>query len=120
VGSVDGGLNEEGARDGATENVGLFVGNLVLVVACEALGGGAPTDGRVGVKVTCKDGCGVTMGTIVTVGGIVSVDTGSVGLTVTFKDVCGVAVGTIAIFGAIVSFEGLRTGGRVGLVLVVI
>jgi hypothetical protein len=54
--SIDGRLNEEGARDGATENVGLFVGNLVLVGACEELGDG----GRVGlgasVPETSNDG----------------------------------------------------------------
>jgi hypothetical protein len=142
AGSIDGGLDE----DGATENVGLFVGNLVLVGACEELGDGEPTGGRVGAKVTFKDGCGVTVGTIVTfgdivsfaggsvgltvvfkegcgvavgttetLGSIVSFDGGSVGLPVTFRDGCGVAVGTIVIVGAIVPFEGVLTGGRVGL-----
>jgi hypothetical protein len=81
AGSIDGRLDEDGATDGATENVGPFVGNLVLVVVSEKLGNGTPTGGRVGVKVTFKDGCGVTVGTTVTFGDIVSFAGGSVGLT---------------------------------------
>jgi hypothetical protein len=47
AGSIDGRLDE----DGATENVGLLVGNLVLVGDCEELGDGVPTGGRFGFKV---------------------------------------------------------------------
>jgi hypothetical protein len=110
VGPIDGRLDE----DGATEIVGLLVGNLVLVGDCEELGDGVPAGGRIGLKVTFKDGCGDTVGTIVTVGAIVSFAGGSIGLTVICKDCCGLTVGTTETLGSIVSFDG----GSVGLSVV--